>query len=225
MKKSLLCLGILIAFWDFPSYYVFLNLATKRTYRFPGAEIGRIFSALFPIFFLMMHSNILLTFLLTTAVHWVSISSAWARMLHLNASLNLKLHTNEPHHLSHFPSCICTFVLPITTQNSWAYVCLLLTLLLSPDLSTFSFWVPSKPTLFIPIAKLPVHPSINSKGYLVLQYVKYCAGVRSQKWSELQCLSSRSWVRQDDTHLLKNRITGIPHVHRVPVAMLTRRCY
>lgn len=141
---------MLIAFWDFPSYYVFLNLGTKRTYRFPGAKIGRIFSALFPTSFLMMHSNILLAFLLTTAVHWVSISSAWARILHLNASLNLKLHINEPHHLFHLPSCICTFVLPTTTQNSWAYVCLLLTLLFSPDVSIF-------PSEFLPNPHFSFH--------------------------------------------------------------------
>lgn len=112
MKNLSFCLRMLIACWAFPSFIIyFSSLATKRIYRFPGAEIGRmIFSALFPISSLMMHSNILLTFMLTTAIHWVSISSAWARIIHLNASLNLKLYLSAMS-LIISPICLPAFVL------------------------------------------------------------------------------------------------------------------
>lgn len=168
MKNLSLCLRILIACWAFPSFIIyFSSLATKRIYRFPGAEICRmIFSALFPTSALMMHSNILLTFMLTTAIHWVSISSAWARIIHLNASLNLKLYlsANEPHHLSHLPSCICTFVLPVTQSRNLRLI--FDSLLTSCHQIYPFFWVPSKLILFLPLLLLEpqfIHHSFIQK--------------------------------------------------------------
>lgn len=129
------------------------------------------FSALIPTSFLMMHSNILLTFLLTTALCWLSISSPWARILQLNASLNLKLHlsANQPHHLSQVLFYIYTFILPVTQPRNLGLIC---DSSLPPSChQMYPFFLLSSfqihPFLFTSIARPsphPVHPSIHSKG-------------------------------------------------------------
>lgn len=78
------------------------------------------------------------------------------------------------------------------------------------------------PFLSLPLLDPQFILPFTQKSIDYLQYVRHCAGARNKKRNKLQCLSWRSWVRQDNTYLLNNRITGMPHVHRVPVALLKR---
>lgn len=107
------------------------------------------FSALLPSSSVMMCGSVLLTFLLTTAGHRVSISSACARTLPFKALLDLKVpHLQRSLIIPHLPSCLCPYH---SGRNPGSTV-------IPPHPLLVTRSVPSSSA-----ARPPVHPSVHSK--------------------------------------------------------------